>query len=154
VQNPVKGQQNFLDAINMISGLIRRFDKVEDAYRIEEANSLLQDAIINLYRRILILQGKALQYLAHHQARRILSDTFKPEQWKDEILNIKKQEEECNKILTDKMREALKTQSKKIEDIREEVTKLFKQSLAGIQVQCTYLRHLMVLIPSCRSFRL
>jgi len=38
-QNPVKGQQSFLDATNAISVLMRRFEVVETTYEIEHANS-------------------------------------------------------------------------------------------------------------------
>jgi hypothetical protein len=137
VQNPIKGQKSFVEAFEVTSNIIQRFTAVEQTYQFEGQQNL-QDAIIELYCRVLVFQARALRHLVHHTARKILSDTFKPEQWSTQRDGIKEQEKECDKALSDEVRMKvqmkLKEQSQNIENIRNAMRDSFKQQLDGIKV--------------------
>jgi len=149
VENPIKGRESLMEGFQVISRLIQRFVIVERIYSKTVGHSMedgkqeggkgdLEEAITSLYSCILVYQARALRYLDHHKVRRVLSDTFKPEQWKDLLQKIKKQEEECDKLGKTLDQELLHKgfaeQSSNIEIFRENLMSSFKQQLDNIEV--------------------
>jgi hypothetical protein len=99
LENPIQGQETFLESIDVASGSMQRFLVVESTYRVAAGPaSNLEDSIIELYFCILAFQARALRYLVHHRALGILSDTFKPSQWEDEVKKIREKEQDCKQI--------------------------------------------------------
>ena len=137
MQNPIKGQERFLIAFEETCLLIQRFSIVECSHKFEE-NTHLEKTITELYCLILVHQASALRHLARHTARRILSDTFNPEQWDSHRQRIKSKEKECNDALDDDSKKfifgELEKQSRNIEDARSDMRDSFKQQLDEIRV--------------------
>ena len=113
---------------------MQRFLVVENTYHVVTAASNLEDSIVELYFRILVFQARALRYLDRHRASRILSDTFDPSRWENRLENIREQELECNKFLSDEIRAEMGRQSRNIDELREELKTSFGQQLDAIKV--------------------
>src|SRR5271168_1580889 len=133
-----------MDGLEVMSHMIQRYSIVEGIHsgtaghpmgdgKQEEQNRILEDAITRLYSRILVYQASALRYLAHHKFLKVLSDTFKPEQWKNLIDDITKQDVECEKLLTTQgqnyLREKFQEQMFNIERLRGDLMSSFMQQL-------------------------
>ena len=149
MENPIKGRKSFLDAFGVTSRLIQRYSIVERTYhkrfeeenRSSQENELLKDAITNLYKSVLVYQARMLRHLAHHEARRILSNTFKPEQWNELLQAIQKEDDACDRLsqsIDQKshllVEEELHKQSRNIEKIRAKLEASLKQQLDAIEV--------------------
>jgi hypothetical protein len=91
-----------------------------------------------LYSAILIYQAHALRHLARGSARRILNNTFKPDQWRDLLQEIKAKEKNCDKLLDTLGRESLQLelnkQSAQVEKLRSDMMNSFQQQLDEIKV--------------------
>lgn len=91
-----------------------------------------------MYSAILVYQAHALRYLEHRSARRILNDTFKPDQWINRLQDIKQEEEKCDKLLDTLGRESLQRefnkQSEQVKKVRSGLMNSFQQQLDGIKV--------------------
>jgi hypothetical protein len=154
VENPIKGRKSFLDAFEVTSRLIQRYSIVERTYhkrfqeeeeeeedRSSQENEFLKDAITSLYKSVLVYQARVLRHLAHREARRILSNTFKPEQWEELRQAIQKEEEACDRLSQSidqqshlLVEEELRKQSRNIEKFRDELEASLKQQLDAIEV--------------------
>jgi len=138
LKNPIKGQKTLLQAIEVTSGLMQRFSVVETTYYITDTSNL-ESSVVELYFRILVFQASVLRHLHHRMARKILSDTFKPDQWEARLQQIREQEVECNKFLKDETRRKIESQSEIIKELRKEVKDSFSGQLVEIRV--SFLRH-------------
>jgi hypothetical protein len=149
VENPIKGRESFLDAFEVTSRLIQRYSIVERTYhkrfeeenRSSQENEFLKDAITSLYKSVLVYQAQVLRHLAHHEARRILSNTFKPAQWDELLQAIQKEEDACDRLSQSidqeshlLVEEELRKQSCNIEKVRDKLEASFKQQLDAIEV--------------------
>jgi hypothetical protein len=98
----------------------------------------LENAITSLYSAILVYQAYALRHLEHSSARRILNDTFKPDQWINRLQDTKKEEEKCDKLLGTLDRESLQLelnmQLRQVEKVRSDLMNSFQQQLDEIKV--------------------
>jgi hypothetical protein len=155
VENPIKGHASFLESIETTTLVIQQYTLVENIYgkKLEEENNLskenwlrqdpnpLKEAITVLYKSILVYLAQVIRHLAHREACRILSNTFKPDQWDALIGTIKKHRDECDRLLgylgqelQQSMAKAAREQSNKIENIRKSLDASFKQQLDEIKV--------------------
>jgi hypothetical protein len=120
---------------------MQRFLVVENTYCITDKTSHLESSVVELYFRILVFQASALRHLDHRLTRTILSDTFKPSQWDDQLQKIREQEEECNKLLSDETRRQIESQSGNIQELRKKVEDSFSRQLVEIRVSLLPERH-------------
>jgi hypothetical protein len=140
LKNPIKGQKTLLEAIEITSGLMQRFFIIETTYCITDTSNL-ESSVVELYFRILVFQASVLRHLHHVTARKILSGAFKPDQWEAQLQEIQKQEEECNKLLSDETRREIEKQSGNIQELRKKVEDSFSTQLAKITVSFLLDRH-------------
>ena len=149
MENPIKGRESFMEGFEVISRLIQRYVIVERIYSKTVDHSMedrkqeggkrdLEEAITRLYSCILVYQARALRHLDHRKVRRVLSDTFKPQQWEDLLQKIKKQEKECDKLGKTLDQELLRNgfaeQSSRITTLGEKLMSSFKDQLDNIKV--------------------
>lgn len=134
-----------MEALKETSRLIQRYSIVERTYSrdishamergmFERKNLPLENAIISLYSAILVYQALALGHLEHRNARRILSDTFKPDQWENRLQGIKIEEGKCDKLLDTHYRESVQLELHRQSGQVEEMMKSFQQQLVEMKV--------------------
>ncbi|KAJ5955491.1 hypothetical protein N7501_009770 [Penicillium viridicatum] len=141
LENPIKGQRDFLDAFNVISEIMNRFAVVETLPQASESKSTLREGAIKLYRLVLTFQAEALKYLTRHTIHRVWKNTVDPNHWAQSLQGIKDQENICNEILTRESSVAVVAQSKDLSKIRKELRRSVGNQLAAyksLQSQLSY----------------
>ncbi|KAJ6083697.1 hypothetical protein N7467_007832 [Penicillium canescens] len=141
LENPIKGQRDFLGAFNMISEIINRFAVVETLPQASESKSILREGAIKLYRLVLTFQAEALKYLTRHTIHRVWKNTVDPNHWAELLQGIKDQENICNETLTRESSVAVVTQSRDLSKIRKELRRSVGKQLAAyenLQNQISY----------------
>ncbi|KAK4095788.1 hypothetical protein N658DRAFT_94963 [Parathielavia hyrcaniae] len=114
IENPIKGQETLLEGFEAVTELLHRFAAVEQSEAVRDPNGLLSKCLVQLYVAIIDFQARAIVHLDHRFARRVLSDTFKKDQWKDLIDTIKERKSLCNDALDDSLREQVDKRSEEL----------------------------------------
>jgi hypothetical protein len=155
VENPIKGHASFVESIDSMTLLIQQYSIVENIYakKLKEENSSsrenwarqdttpLKEAITRLYKSILVYQAHVLRHLAHNKALRILSNTFNPAQWDEQLVTIEKHARGCEdwlaklgEELLQSMASELGKQSNDLKDFQKSLEASFKRQLDDIKV--------------------
>jgi hypothetical protein len=134
VKNPIQGRKELLEGFHSVIYAIQRSLTVENVPQMRNPGSQLRTHTVEMYRRILVFQAKALRHLKRRLVGKILSNTFSPSQWSDAVKEILEQEDLCDKVMTRESQVYLAANQRLVDKLRKEIRDSFQRQEEVLQV--------------------